>query len=418
VRRWFLVSFVFAAASSGIAQVQYSLLIDRSFSQIVGAENVLSLHKGIYTLENKLLKTRWFDEETFGKKALGISYRLGKTIFLDNVIDYVAIVGLHEIFGHGSRLREVNAEDIRYQVNPPPPYGRGGGSTYGRYPPHRIITIDENLAMVIGGTQATTILSNSLRYRWLTRGKICYRESLLYFGAINDLTGYVLRTKSRGRSSPGNDVVNYIDLVNERHGYVNEEDYRYTVDDLAKQVWINAVNPFQYYSLYTYFITYVWNGKGAFPVPMIDAWGMKYLPSFRMGITPFGSEFYFENFVVHGESVLGFYVRLGEPTFSHTWGVGFQGMNLVTNEIFSLSATVDIWNQPPLVLADGINMKKTHSGLGGAISATGILHIGNILSPVSFLLQVGYKTSGFLLGETLQQGLILRAGLSILEEPD
>ncbi len=77
----------------------------------MGGHIIITLHRGIYAIENKFLKTRWFDENNFGKKAAGLTYRLAKTILVDNVLDHLSFLGQHEVFGHGAGYRELGFVD-------------------------------------------------------------------------------------------------------------------------------------------------------------------------------------------------------------------------------------------------------------------------------------------------------------------
>ena len=71
---------------------------------------------------DRYLKPRWFEEDKKSRKAIGIFYRLSKTVLLDNVIDHLAILTQHEVFGHGSRYREFGYKNNSYSLSLFPPY--------------------------------------------------------------------------------------------------------------------------------------------------------------------------------------------------------------------------------------------------------------------------------------------------------
>lgn len=407
------ILWIFCTASR--AEVQYPLIIDKTYSPEVGAHNLITLHRGIYALENRLFKTRWFDENTFGKKTLGVTFRLCKTILLDNTLDHLSFLVQHEVFGHGSRYREFGHKKNRYELSLMFPYGHSSGwAKDGALSSGRVITPHENMAMIIGGSEASTILSNVMQYKWLQRGCINYREVFLYLLTANDLSYYILRTK-RGRGvSEGNDILSFLMAINAHEGYPNEEDCRLTLDDLTKYALINILNPFQYFSLYAYFSGYLWSGKENGALPMINIWNVKYLPSFRLGLTPFGPEFYLENFIVFTKRIINLYFRYGEPTFHKFYGLGLKAIDLIHNQKLSVNARLDIWHQPSILLG-GESAEAAKAGLGGALFGTVFYRISRAASSIHLRVQIGYKTPGFLEGEKLGRGFIGRIGISFLE---
>lgn len=409
---WLLIYFLLVSNDNVSAQVQYPLLFDRTYSSIMGAHNIVTLHRGIYGLESRILKTSWFDESNFGKKAAGLSYRLAKTILVDNVLDHLSFLAQHEVFGHGARYREFGFIDNEFTLNLPPPYGDGKGwSRTGYLDEGRALSYHERLLMVSGGVESNTILSGILRDNWLQRGSIHYRESILYLLAANDLSAYILRTKYGLRDESGNDILNYLKLINAREGHLLEREDKLTLDDLAARAWISILNPFQYYSLYTYFKTYLWSGDESFSFPMFRFWGIRYLPCFRMGLTPFGPELYWESFVATQDRIFEAYFRYGDPTFHEFWGLGVSVTDLIRSRRISIHARVDMWDQPSLLLG-GERIGETRGGLGVAVRGTIYYRISRDKSLLHLTAELGYKTAGYLEGEHLSGGPIIRLGIS------
>ncbi|MFQ6069072.1 MAG: hypothetical protein ACE5LC_00945 [Candidatus Aminicenantales bacterium] len=410
-----LLVFLLGSSALARAEIQYPLIYEACHSAVEGANNLLTLHRLIYGLEEKLLKPKFIEEKTLLKKALGISYRLSKTIFIDNVVDHMTFLVQHEFFGHGARYREFGYVNNRYELHLVYPYGDNKGWAFrGEQKQPRIVTDHENMVMKAGGSEANCILSNILLSKWLQRGSIHYREAILYLFAANDLNQYILFTKFGLRNRAGNDVLNFLSLINAYEGYAGESNYRLTLDDLGKHTLANFLNPFFYYALYTYLYTYLWSGENAWEFPLIKLRGMKYLPCFRMGLTPFGSELYFENFFLVSRQVFRLYFRYGIPTFHTFWGAGVNALSITLSDNLSLQGELDVWYQPQLLLGgDSVVVKKT--GFGAALLGT--VHFRPIKSkfPLHLFTQVGYKSKGFLPGEKLSAGLIIRAGLSLSE---
>lgn len=408
-----LITTLVASAQLIRAEDSYCLILDKNLSSYTGAHNIITLHRGIYELENSLLKTKWFEENNFVNKSAGIVYRLSKSILIENVIDHMSFLTQHEVFGHGARYREIGFKNNKFSLHLMFPYGDAQGrARTGELDSPRYISSHEHLAMIIGGSASNTILSNVLKYKWIERQSINFRETILYLISHHDLNSYILRTKLGMRSSRSNDILNYLRVINEQQGFYDENRYSLTLDHLSKQALIHVLDPFQYFSLFTYFVTYVWSGKENFKLPMIKVLGLKYLPSFHLGLSPFGSEFYFENFFLYDEKIFNFFIRYGDPTFYRFWGLGIESLNLINHNRLSLDSRLNIWNQPPLLLGEEKN-SQGKSGLGGSLFITAFYKITNTRPQISLVAEMGYKSSGYVQGEMLSEGLTLRAGLGL-----
>jgi hypothetical protein len=201
--------------------------------------------------------------------------------------------------------------------------------------------------------------------------------------------------------------------INQREAHYDPSDYKLTVSDLAKQVLIICLDPFQYFSLYTLIKTYLYSAEENFKFPMIELGRFKYLPSFHLGLTPFGSEIYFENFFVHSSKVAELYLRYGVPTFHRFWGLGFYGMNIIELDPFSFDIGADIWNQP-MISTYSSDITESKGGLGGAMTCTMFLKLAETFATVSLMGELETKTVGYLPGEPLSDAMIFRVGLSFI----
>ena len=126
------------------------LAYDRDFSELAGTEDVATVHYGFTRLEDALVGTRWFPENSVAGKSGGVAARLFKTILFDSPIDTYTFVFEHEYFGHGMRFRELTDKEVKYHLSAP---FFGGGS---------LLTISNGLLLVftfplwlIGGTVAS-----------------------------------------------------------------------------------------------------------------------------------------------------------------------------------------------------------------------------------------------------------------------
>ncbi len=175
-----------------------------------------------------------------------------------------------------------------------------------------------------------------------------------------------------------------------------------------------------YLSLYSSW-KYIFRGTKT-SIPMIPIGFYRYLPSFRMGLTPFGPEYYLENFLVKDDSPIYFYLRRGSFAGNHYSGLGVEYPYVWKFNSLSIGFRADAWLQPAVdfnssrhSIQDLIKKDWTPLRLKGS-------HVGTSLSLIcqkemwdngAFFMQIGGKSQGYLAGEELSSGLILRIGLTL-----
>ena len=193
-RKYFLLLiFTFQISNSILAQDQYFIIWDKYASAPGMAENLLTVHRMISDFENKNIKSTYWDETKRGGKALGIGFRFVKTALFDLHIDFLLHTNQHLLFGSGYRLREFGFRQNRYNIFLFPPYGYGGGfARKGNVQDERRLGAHESLLLEFGGMEAVTVMSQKLKDKWVRRGSINYRESLLYLSTLYEGTAYFL----------------------------------------------------------------------------------------------------------------------------------------------------------------------------------------------------------------------------------
>ncbi len=399
---FFLIIFVFTFKSK--SQTHYFLQYDKNFSPKVGAENLLTLHKIFYQTENHYLPPTITTEENFTGKICNISYRLSKTILLDNIIDHFLVLTQHEVFGHGSRFREFGYTENSFTLSLFPPFGDGHGVVYaGKNENERNISLDEEIAISIGGMEANDIFATTLVNKWMNKGTIHYRETILYLFSANDITHYILATKIFNRNEEGNDIRSYISDQKSKGNDIE-------LENLTQQIFLQSINPFQWYSFYTYFVTYLIEGKETLEIPTLHIGNWNYLPLLKMQLTPFGTEVSLENYFSQKNCVWNVELRKRISGKENFFGLGINVINLWTTERWKFNTSVNFWKQPSLTLG-GKTLETIPQGFGVAgffDMQYKFLHT----TPVYSFLQIGYKTPGFLKGEILQKGIIARIGIS------
>jgi hypothetical protein len=395
-------------AAPGVhAQARYRLLLDPGFSSAPMAEDLLSAHRALYAVENQLLPPLLFPEDSFLPKAGGMLYRLGKTVLLDNIVDHLTILTQHEVFGHGARYREFGSWDNRYHLSLFPPFGQGSGWAQSDVF-SKTLSDEEHILSVAAGNEANTLLSLSLRRKWLERGRIDFRETVLYSFAAQNITWYILRTRF-GDSGSG-DIAVFLTRVNALHASTGAA---LTLDDLAWSCLANLLDPFQYYAIIGYMYAYLFGGLEYFDLPLIDFGAFRYLPAAHFCLSPLGVEFYLDNYFRCDSFLLSASLRSTPPTFGFSGGLNLELSGLVLADWISLNGSLDVWYQPALGYGVGNTIMPGFAGLG-ILAAAGLDVYFTDMAGLTA--QAGFKTEGWVAGRPLAGGFFFSAGISFREK--
>ena len=395
--------------TSLFGDVYYNAIVDRYFSPYIGADDLISAHYGLERFQDWLVPPPCEPKRGFWAGT----ERFAELFFVWDSINCVAVTTQHEVFGHGYQLRSMHKDSFRvrgYKINIPPPYDSGGGHTAFTYDDAKVTTFQE-LAVTYGGVEATAILANRLKLNWLQKGFIDARESTFYIGSEQDISGYAWISSARDEG----DISRYVRELNKTypHGHI-------TLSTLKKQALVNLLDPFSFYALYAWW-RFVISGKET-RIPMMRIGSYNYLPSARLGLTPFGPEFYLDNFLVKDNKPIYFYLRGGNYSKQTYIGFGIEHAYIWNLECLPWGLRLDCWYQPHTAFRNlnysveklnkqGHFTHQPHNPTPG-ISLTAIGH-KKLWSNGALFFQIGGKTIGFLEGETLQPSLIARIGLTI-----
>lgn len=389
------------------------LLFDVDLTMRSCTETVVTLQQGLARVEDKFLRTRWFDETGVLRKTGGAAGRLAKVALLDAPVDHFLVILTHEYTGHGARYRELDISSIDYGYDWPPPYGSGGGHASADIGAGEI-TSDELIAIWTGGVESHRVLNGTLGLQWTTQRRMSYRDALLYFKSWVIAQTYIDGTEATpAPQEHGNDLNAYVDLMNAKAGYNDPSNLRMTVDDLKTRTRLNMLDPMLFASMYALAKTYLWDGNTSNELSMLPVGPVGYLPGLRVGFTPFGFEYRVDNYLRFGRRAALIDVRVGDTTFYDGWGgVGVSVRNLYERKRASIDANLDLWKQPGLELS-GTPAGLKGLGFGGAASVRGYFGLGRRDKCVSAVVELGYKSAGFLEGHPLDAAPIVTAGVAV-----
>lgn len=389
------------------SEVPSIVLLDPAFSPRAGVTTFDALARGLYLLEDRYLPVRIGDDRGV-EGFLGLLYRFGRLTLIDNPLVIVHTVVRHEIGGHGGRVRQLGGDVLEYRFELPPPYGDGGGSIRFQFED----PVPYELALsAAGGLESAHLDQSMLEERWAARGRMDFREALRYLTATAEIGGYIGSASSR-QVREGHDVENYVALVNTsfpgefESGAMTEirSGRPVSVSDLQDATAVELLNPAFLYSIYAVLWRFLVRGESDAGLPALDLGSVRAMPTVHLRLTPFGVEYAGGVLTAWGERVVGAKVRVGDGPWGTFRGLEFSGRRLYLTSRLRVGAEAGLWRQYDL---DASTVDPRWGGLAmlrGSFTGSGW--------PVSAVAELGYKTAGYMPGEDLDAGPVLRIGVA------
>ena len=381
------------AAGAQTATSATPVLLDPDMTAGAGATVTNAVARLVAGAEDRLVPLRLFEERGRLRQSANAAYRFTKLALFDEPQENWFRVANHEVFGHGARLRELFDAHIAYQLPAPPPYGRGGGATFFEF--GETPTVEEALAVTVGGMEANYVLARALSQDAMTDGEWHYRDARRYLYSEYDTVRYVLGTN--GLEPEGHDVGDFIRIYNGLATRLGEKTL--SARTLRRRALVSFANPLIAYSYYSTFISYVWSGHTSAPVPMLRFGATRYLPMARFHLTSFGTEFVIDNAFVRNGRFVDVTVGAGHTIGARTWSVGLQGTRLVSVKRWTIDGSATLWHRPEWGDELTAAARRDVARRGGRTLA--------------LLLQGGWKAEGYMPGDRLHEGAFLRVGAAL-----
>jgi hypothetical protein len=408
-----LVAALTPCAAYAQTPVPYAVVFDSYMTPAVGAQGLLTIQHLLASAEDRWLPLKIGAERSRPALALGILYRAGKFFALDMPQDHFFLVVAHEVFGHGARFRELGDGRIRYGFDAPIPYGSGDAFTRfnGLFPISPLAELNVSAA----GIDAQHALADAIAERAVGRGRLHYREAWLYFESRMAAVGYILSASPT--SSEGHDVADFLDAFEKA---CTADCSPLTRNYVQRRALLALADPLLFYSLYGLAVSYIGNASTTGPMPLIPVGGgLRLMPSLGYALTPYGAEWSLRT-AFHQEHraqsrqrrITGITLRVGNTGASSTWGVNARAADVLRVRRLPVGLAADVWRQPEL-LADRTS-DALHVGAG--VLATVVLPIPRLLRSrwtQGIQIAAGYKSQGFVPGEQLSGGGVVRAGITM-----
>ena len=189
---------------------------------------------------------------------------------------------------------------------------------------------------------------------------------------------------------------------------------------VQRRALLALADPLLFYSMYGVAVSYIGNGTTTGPMPLIPVGGgVRVLPSLGYALAPYGAEWTVRTSFQHEQRALSrerritrIALRVGNTGASSTWGLSARAADVIRVRRLPIGLAADVWRQPEL-LADQTS-DALHVG-GGAV-ATIIVPLPRMLRSrwtQGIQIEAGYKSQGFVPGEQLSGGAVVRAGIAL-----
>ncbi|TBR25883.1 hypothetical protein EPO15_01375 [bacterium] len=229
----------------------------------------------------------------------------------------------------------------------------------------------------------------------------------------------------RGGSGSAEDYSNYLmDLNSGRYGIANVSDYRLKVADLKRANRLGFLDPVTLVAAYRYGADYIGRGDNRSRIPMLPVPGtpLRYLPGLRVMLSPFGIEYFQDNYLRWRGTLVNVYWTRGDNRFERRLGAGVD----VDGIPLGRGVTAGVWgtvHKQPLVnrITDttslsaaevGVLHNTTHFGTSLRVP---LREFGDPAAPKQVLLtlKAGRKNDGWLPGEYIRGSTYVETGLGI-----
>jgi hypothetical protein len=400
------------AAAQTAAQVTPAL-VDRDLTVGAGATLAVAAGDLVARLESAVVPDRIVDEHGVVRRTADVAYRSAKLLFFDKPQEDWLMVANHEVFGHGGRVRELFDGYLQFHIDAPKPYGDGGGVT--TYAPERDPTVHELQAVSVAGMEVNSVGAAILSRRAFRERMLTPRAALRYLLFELDGFDYIQHTSDEPQR-PGHDVSDFVVLYNLSAGAAGADEI--SPEKLRHESWISLANP-MIASAVISIGGYLATGRTETHVLALPVAGWDVMPAMRYRLAPFGTEWAIVTDVAKGRRSGQLNVRSGRAPLTHPWGIsaildGFQWSG------WTFEIGGDVWRQPPLALGAvpdfGIDVVGKELEWGGAarvrFESPGV-RLWKSAPAVSLVIDGGGKSQGFIAGEPLDGGLVLRAGLGL-----
>ncbi|MBI5883809.1 MAG: hypothetical protein HZB91_11985, partial [Elusimicrobia bacterium] len=260
---------------------------------------------------------------------------------------------------------------------------------------------------------------------------LLYRARFLMdYGEIGTLDQAFIDSQQPGASGrvsgPGfsTDFTWYLHYLNRnRYGAREVDGYKLKTGDIKTAFYLQAADPLMWTALYVWGRDYLVGARNTARLPMIRLSGAAdYFPSLRVFFSPFGVEYFQDNYVRWRGALANAYWTVGDNRYEKRYGAGLDVRGISLPRGITLGAHVQFQRQPLLSrITDPTPLSSAEAGQGhlaynlGATLQVPIWTFGSGPDPRRLFLhtRAGVKNLSWFPGEYLGSGAYLQTGLGV-----
>lgn len=388
-------------------------VVDPDLTVGAGATLTDATGEAVAMLEGLVVPDRLFDERGGARRGANVAYRVARLLLFDLPQERWLLVANHEVFGHGGRVRELIGGYLQFHIDAPRPYGSGGGVTFYALPDDS--GVHEIQAISVAGMEVNGVTAGLMSRRAFASRRISPRSGMRYLLFALDGFDYIQNTGDEPEP-PGHDVSDFLNIYNISAEPVDAETL--TPQTLRRQSFISLADPMLASAVFSV-ARYLATGNPDGPVFQIPLGPVHVMPYMRYRLTPFGTEWAVTSEVASSGHAGYVGVRVGRAPLTSPWGLsaGYSGVRLKS---WNIDVELEGWRQPPLALGGDPNFGLDFIGAdlewGGQVrarAASPLVTFWGTQRPITLIVDAALKSEGFVPGEPLGAGLVLRAGLGL-----
>lgn len=230
--------------------------------------------------------------------------------------------------------------------------------------------------------------------------------------------------KCQTKSGSAEDYSNYLmDLNTGRYGVANARDYKLKLADLQRANQFQLLDPMFALALYRYGADYLGHAKNQTYLPMLrlPGTGLSYLPGLRVYLSPFGIEYYQDNYFRYGKTLVNLFWSKGDNKYQRRGGAGFDVYNIPLGGTVTAGVFGEMRRQPavnrildvtPVPAAEYGRLRNVYNA--GASLRLPLWTYGENRSKEFLLtLKAGRKNTGWLPGEYIKGSFYMETGIGL-----
>lgn len=380
----------------------FSLGYEGDLSSSFGANHLLSDHQGLTRLQNRFIPENLFRKDNTISKVGNTFYRMGKMFLIDYMVNYQVYSTQRLVFGQKYRLDQSGATNTSVNLKLPAPYNSDYSNVVATFADS--ISPYQQALNIAGAMEGSNVLADISRKNMFLNKDFAYEDALLYLFSNNDLAAHIGLIKN----AVSNDIYSYVDQINSMYTEAN-----LSVDKLKTFAYLDmALDPMNIASI-AGIGKYLLKGEEYMDMLWLKfGEKVKWIPSFKMNLTPFGPELNYQNFLKISRSMIQLDVHHAVGGYVQSMAFDLKALNLLFGEKkkLAIDGKLSLWDQPEFSFKKG-DIFETFSGIGGS----GQVNVSyRIFKKRNAYVQgtIGYKSQGYQEGLSLDADLIYNIGFA------